>query len=109
MDHHVPVAISKGLRRRGVDVLTAHEDGAANWEDQDLLLRATNLGRTLFTQDDDLLSIARQWQGTGTSFCGVIYAHQRAITIGQAVRDLELVASAMEPAEIQDRIEFLPL
>ncbi|AFY30690.1 hypothetical protein Cal7507_0188 [Calothrix sp. PCC 7507] len=28
MDVHVPQAITDQLRRRGVDVLTAHEDGA---------------------------------------------------------------------------------
>jgi hypothetical protein len=29
MDHHVPRAITIGLRLRGVDVLTAYEDGAS--------------------------------------------------------------------------------
>ena len=28
MDHHVPHAITLGLRLRGVDVITAYEDGA---------------------------------------------------------------------------------
>jgi len=29
MDHHVPRSITMGLRVRGVDVVTAYEDGAA--------------------------------------------------------------------------------
>lgn len=29
MDHHVPKAITVGLRLRGVDVMTAHEDDAS--------------------------------------------------------------------------------
>ena len=29
MDHHVPAAITEGLRSRGIDVLTAFEDGHA--------------------------------------------------------------------------------
>ena len=33
MDHHVPAAITDGLRSRGVDVLTAFEDGTAEFED----------------------------------------------------------------------------
>lgn len=33
MDHHVPRAITNGLRLRGVDVLTAHEDGASELRD----------------------------------------------------------------------------
>jgi hypothetical protein len=33
MDQHAPIAITEGLRRRGVDVLTAHEDAPlpARW------------------------------------------------------------------------------
>ena len=53
MDHHVPRAITAGLRLRGVDVLTAAEDGAAELADPDLLDRAAVLGRVLFSQDED--------------------------------------------------------
>jgi hypothetical protein len=33
MDHHVPRAITVGLRLRGVDVLTAYEDGQSELAD----------------------------------------------------------------------------
>lgn len=58
MDQHVPRAITVGLRLRGVDVLTAYEDGASELDDLELLDRAAELGRVLFTQDDDLLAEA---------------------------------------------------
>ena len=58
MDHHVPFAITVGLRQRGVDVLTAEDDGTATLDDDPLLERATSLGRALFSQDADLLAIA---------------------------------------------------
>jgi predicted nuclease of predicted toxin-antitoxin system len=61
MDVHVPSAVTGGLRRRGVDVLTSQEDGTREAHDVVLLERATDLGRILFTQDDDLLAIASQW------------------------------------------------
>jgi hypothetical protein len=48
MDEHVPRAITIGLRLRGVDVLTAQEDGRRNTPDADLLDRATALGRVIF-------------------------------------------------------------
>jgi hypothetical protein len=51
MDHHIPMAVTEGLRLRGVDVLTAYEDGTAQVEDPILLQRANELGRVLFTQD----------------------------------------------------------
>jgi hypothetical protein len=108
MDHRVNSAITAGLRRRGVDVLTCAEDGKDRSDDAHILQRATQLGRAVFTQDDDFLAIADEWLEAGREMAGVIYAHQLAITIGQAIRDLELVAKILEPAEIKNRIVFLP-
>ncbi len=51
MDVHVRWSITDGLRRRGVDVLTAQEDGAARVDDLPLLDRVTELGRVLFAPD----------------------------------------------------------
>ena len=54
MDEHVPSAITKGLRQRGVDVLTIQEDDRSGYSDPAMLARATELGRVLFSQDEDL-------------------------------------------------------
>ncbi len=109
MGVHVRRAVTEGLRLRGVDVLTAQEDGAGGFADPELLDRATQLGRVLFTQDDDLLSEAKQRQQLGESFGGVVYAHQLNITIGECIADLELIAHASEPAEWINHTEYLPL
>jgi hypothetical protein len=108
MDHHVSRAITNGLRLRGVDVLTAHEDGASEYGDPALLDRASELERVLFTQDD-LLAEATHRQQRGQPFGGVIYAHQLRTSVGDCVRDLELVAMAGEPADVTGRTLFLPL
>ncbi len=109
MDHHVPRAITLGLRLRGVDVRTAYEDGASELDDAALLDRASELGRVLFTRDDDLLAEAVKRQGEGTPFHGVISAHQRRVSIGRCVQDLEVIAKAGEPADLMNRVMFLPL
>jgi hypothetical protein len=36
-DHHAPAAIAEGVRRRGIDVLTALDDGASDWDDEAIL------------------------------------------------------------------------
>jgi hypothetical protein len=108
MDHHVPSAITRGLKGRGIDVLTAYEDGSAELEDALLLDRAEALDRVLFSQDQDLLAIAHRWLRMGRPFAGLAYAPQLGITIGQAVRDLELLARVLDPADMRNRIEFLP-
>ena len=51
MDVHVPQAITEQLRLRGVDVITAQEDGSAELHDDQLLLRATQTGRVVFTHE----------------------------------------------------------
>lgn len=109
MDQHVPKAITVGLRVREVDVLTAHDDGAAELKDPELLDRASALQRVLFTQDDDLLSEAARRQRENIPFYGVVYAHQLQISIGACVRDLELIAQAGEPEDMMNQIQFLPL
>jgi len=72
MDHHIHAAITAGLRRRGIDCITAAEDGAAQTPDVDLLQRATDLGRPLFSQDVDLLAITADWLKSGRPFAGLI-------------------------------------
>lgn len=109
MDQHVPRAITVGLRMRGVDVLTAFEDGASELDDPDLLDRASELKRALFTQDDDLIAESVKRQENNIHFYGVIYAHQLRVPIGICVRDLELIAKAGEPDDIINKIQFLPL
>jgi hypothetical protein len=109
MDHHVPRAISVGLRLRGVDVITAYEDGAADLEDADLLNRAFELRRLLFTQDDDLLIEAHGRQQEGHPFAGVVYAHQLRVSIGKCIQDLEIIAKAGEPEDLRNQVQFLPL
>ena len=109
MDQHVPRAITIGLRMVGVDVLTAFEDRNHELADPDLLDRAGELGRVLFTRDQDLLAEGTKRQRLGIPFNGVIYAHQRRVSIGVAVRDLELIAKVCDPEEFQNAIQYLPL
>ncbi|MCQ3980799.1 MAG: hypothetical protein DPW09_45955 [Anaerolineae bacterium] len=109
MDEHVHRAITAGLRLRGVDVVTAQEDGHRHVLDAVLLDRATELGRVMFSQDEDLLVEAQRRQAEGLPFTGVIYAHQMRVTIGHCIRDLELIAQAADPEDLANRVEYLPL
>jgi Domain of unknown function (DUF5615) len=109
MDVHVKAAIPAGLRRRGLDVVTAQEDGGTRLEDVALLERATALQCVLFSQDDDLLAIARARQTMAVVFVGLIYGHQLAATMGKYVLDLEMICQVLNPGDMANRIEYLPL
>jgi uncharacterized protein DUF5615 len=109
MNVNVRSEITRQLRARRIDVLTSQEDGTREFSDSALLDRATSLSRVLFTRDSDLLGESARRQRGGGAFAGVIYAHQRGMTIGQCVADLELLAQASNSAEWLNRIEYLPL
>jgi len=109
MDHHVPRAITQGLRARGVNVVTAYEDGADQMLDHELLDRADQLGRVLFTQDQDLLVEAAKRQESGTFFRGVICIRQAQISIGACIQDLEIIAKVYDPEDLFNLVEYLPL
>jgi hypothetical protein len=109
MDQHVPRAITVGLRLRGIDVVTAFEDGSSTFPDRALLDRASELNRVLFTQDDDLLIEATRRQRENVPFHGVIYAHQLRVPIGICIRDLELIATVGDPQDLVNNFMFLPL
>jgi len=109
MDHHVPRAITIGLRLRGIDVITAFEDDTGEMIDSELLDRAGEMGRVLFTQDNDLLSEVARRHKEEILFHGVIYAHQLRISIGACINDLELIAKVADPDDLINDVIFLPL
>jgi hypothetical protein len=102
MDEHVHPAVTAGLRRRGVNVLTAQEAGLLNTPDEAHLLMAAELGRVIFTQDVDFLRL----HSSGMRHSGIVYAHQRT-PIGSIVRGLMLVYQVLDLDDMQDHLEFL--
>lgn len=109
MDVHVPIVVTESLRRKGLDVLTSQDDGTATLDDETLLARASELGRVLFSQDQDFLRIAAEWQRAGRTFVGVIFAVQQGVSLGLLAEDLELLLTCCEPEELRDRVTYLPL
>jgi hypothetical protein len=109
MDVHVPSAITEGLRRRGVSVLTSQEDGTREADDDVLLSRSTSLNRLIFTQDEDFLKLAPRWKSSGTSHAGIAFARQTGPSIGQLIEDLELLVQCATEDELRDRVIYMPL
>ena len=108
MDVHIPQAITEQLRRRNIDVLTAIEDDSAELPDYQLLERTNLLGRVLFTQDIRFKAMAEDWQRQGKTFAGLIFGHQLGGTVGQFVKDLELIALASKSEDWINTVEYLP-
>ena len=109
MDVHVPWAITTELRLRGVNVVTAQEDGAGQSKDPVLLDRASAQGRVLVTHETDFLHEAARRHEQSIPFAGIIFIAPLDVTIGRAVGDLELCANASQPEEWINRVVYLPL
>ena len=108
-DVHIPLTVAEQLSKRGIDVLTAQADNSATLPDHELLARATSLDRVIVTSDIRFRALAEDSQATGHNFAGLIFAHPLQVTIGRMVLDLELLAKAVTPEEIQGQVIFLPL
>lgn len=108
-DVHVDRIIAAQLRLRQVDVVTAQEDGSAQLSDALLLERATQQGRPLMTHDIRFKALAEEWQRQNRAFCGLIFAHLLQVSIGQCVKDLEIIAKATDPEDWKSAVVRLPL
>ena len=109
MDHQVRAEITQGLRGRGIDVLTAFEDGRSKLDDDDLLDHAGTLNRVFVSQDHDLLRIGTRRQNAGIPFFGIMFLEQERIHIGKAIVYLELVAHLLSDDEVRNHVEYVAL
>jgi len=110
MDVNISGLITRQLRRRGIDVLTAQEDGLATTPDPQLLDRATELGRVFVSGDKHFLAEAARRQSNGAHFPGVIHLSGKPnIPIGIFIEQLELLAKAELPDNFTNQVYYLPL
>jgi uncharacterized protein with PIN domain len=102
-DQHVPSAVARGLRRRGVDVLTAQDADRCGASDQDQLQFSTQQGRVFVTFDADFIDLAsRGIEHTGIAFCAA-----SKYSIGELIYALLLVDDTLQPDDMLNHVEFL--
>jgi predicted nuclease of predicted toxin-antitoxin system len=109
MDVHVHHAVTKGLRSRGVDVLTARQDGRHETADPQLLERAWQLKRIFVTYDEDFFSITSQAIEEGRTFFGLVHTRQENINIGLVIEDLEIISKTSSLDDIENCVIHIPL
>lgn len=101
-DEHVPRAVVRGLRERGMDVLTVSDAGLLSASDEEHLQFAHSEGRVLVTQDSDFL----RFHALGSPHAGIIYVlHQSSI--GDMIRGLMLIYQVLEAEEMHRHVEYL--
>ncbi len=103
LDENVPVAVATQLQRRGVEAVTVRDLGFLSDSDPNHLARATRLGYVLCTHDADYVELA----SGGADHGGIVFGQQHKHGVGAWVHFLELLASILEPEEMQNRVEYL--
>jgi predicted nuclease of predicted toxin-antitoxin system len=106
-DECVDGRVMAGLRRRGVDVVTAHDEGLLSASDTRHMERASEIGRTLLSADQDFLTIVHDLQARGLPFPGLLYI-QSNTSVGDAIRAIADAAEILDPADMESWVEWIP-
>jgi predicted nuclease of predicted toxin-antitoxin system len=102
LDEHVATAVAKGLRRRGVDVLTVPDALTLGVSDADQLALARSHGRVFVTHDADYLRLA-----VGNQFhSGVVFA-TRQMPVGDLIRAVVLIHQILTAEDMVGRVQFI--
>jgi uncharacterized protein with PIN domain len=101
-DENVPNAVARGLRLRGIDVLTTNEADLLGASDEEHLALALRDGRVILTQDADFLRL----HAGGVDHAGIAYARQQ-LSIGDLIRGLILIYQVLDADDMKNHIEFL--
>ena len=102
-DEHIPYSVVKGLRRRGLDVVTVQEKGLSSADDEEIMQYALNNNLCIYTRDTDFL----RHHKAGSKHAGIIYHHPLAYSIGEAIRRILILNEVAESEELKGRIKFL--
>ena len=103
MDEHYPRPVSQGLRRHGVDVLTAQEAGRIGIADADQLAFALAENRVMVTFDTDYLALHH----SGAQHAGIAWCPEQKYAIGQLIQALLIVHGVLDRDAMRNHVEYL--
>ena len=101
-DEHIDYGIIEGLVQQGIDAVSAQQVGLDATDDALILAKSRQLGRVIYTGDDDYLRLSR----SGFPHVGILYHHPLKYSIGDAIRTVSLACPALTPNEMRNRLEF---
>ncbi len=106
-DEHVHAAILVGLRSRGIDAQSVQEIGLTGQDDEVVLIRSTELGRVLVTNDRGFLRRDATWRADGRRHSGVVFWQLGKLSIGEAIEGLMAVCGACSSEEASGTVIYL--
>ncbi len=103
MDQNFPGPASRGLQRRGIDVLTAQDAGRCGLPDTEQLAFATAEGRVLVTFDTDFLALHQ----SGIPHARIAWCPEQKYSIGQLIQILQILHGVTDRDAMRDTVEYL--
>jgi hypothetical protein len=100
--------VVRGLRSRGIDVITAADASMIRRQDEEHLRFATIQGRALYSFNiGDFHEIHTAWMASGRDHCGIILTQQQRYSTGGQIRRLLRLIGALSAESMRNREEFL--
>jgi predicted nuclease of predicted toxin-antitoxin system len=109
LDAHVDALAARRLRRRGYDIIAAHEVGMADASDAEHLAYAAAHGRALVTYNvRDFAPLYHEWWQQRRHHAGIIVSREyQRPEIGELLRLLEQVFLLATEEDLADRLRYL--
>jgi hypothetical protein len=98
----------RGLRSRGIDVITAFDADMIRRRDEEHLEQATVQGRVLYSFNvGDFHEIHCDWLASSRIHCGMVLAQQKRYSVGEQIRRLVRLVGSLSAESMRNREEFL--
>lgn len=105
-DECVDFRIVRGLRERGVAIVTVQELGLLGAPDDVHLAQAIALNRVVLSADADFLRLANEMLESEQLFPGLIFVRS-GLAVGTAISRILEIATILESHEMVNRIEWV--
>lgn len=106
-DENVDDRIIRGLRHRGIYIVTVFDTGMSGKPDLEQLSYAAENSLVLLTSDQDFLSLHSQWLREGKPHAGIIYYSQFHVVVGTCIWGVKVIADILTEEEMKNHLEFI--
>lgn len=104
MDH----ALVRGLRARGVDVVTVEEAETSGDDDRSQLIYATQQGRVLYTRNlKDFCQLHAEYMAEGQQHPGIVVIYRQRYSVGEQIRRLMTLIQNRSAEDMENVLHFL--
>ena len=103
-DEDVNIAVTEGLKRRGIKAYSCQEAGNIGLVDEDQIKYANSKRFVILTHDTDFLRIVHERR---ICHSGIIFVPQNKLNVGETIRKIEFLVSIISEEDMENHVEFL--